>query len=356
MKNKLLTVIALNLIVMTVFLVGCGKNDFNDKAQNNIDYITVTDSIGRKVSIAHPANKVVVANAYNAELINALDGIEQIIGVDYYIYQDQVGFGHRFSEDMLIGQSKGELNYEKIISLKPDVLIMTSNSPWQEAERKLAPFGIPVLAVDSYFTEQFEANVNLLGTVLGKDEQAKELTDYFVSKLDYIKQQLKDVPRKSVYFEYRTAGRTTINNDYFYNMVNFAHGDNVFKDAQNANIDIEAVVTKNPEYIVKVSSTNVYSSYLPPSVEDMVQIKQEIMARPSWEYINAVKNNHILLLSHYVHGGASKLIGTFYIAKFMYPEYLSDLHPEEIFYTWTNKYQKLEYKPGHTYPAFGLEE
>lgn len=47
--------------------------------------------------------------------------------------------------------------------------------------------------------------------------------------------------------------------------------------------------------------------------------------------MDAIKQNHILLLSHYAHGGASKLVGTMYIAKFLYPDKLPDLHPEEVF-------------------------
>ena len=75
-----------------------------------------------------------------------------------------------------------------------------------------------------------------------------------------------------------------------------------------------------------------------------------------WSKISAVKNKKVLLLSHYVHGGASKLVGTMYIAKFLYPEYLPDLHPENVFQDWLTKYQHLDYIAGHTYPAYKLGE
>ena len=45
-----------------------------------------------------------------------------------------------------------------------------------------------------------------------------------------------------------------------------------------------------------------------------------------------------------------KLVGTIYIAKFLYPEYLPELHPEEVFKTWLEKYQQLHYIKGHAYP------
>ncbi len=43
-----------------------------------------------------------------------------------------------------------------------------------------------------------------------------------------------------------------------------------------------------------------------------------------------------------------------YIAKFLYPEQLPDLHPEDVFKVWLEKYQHLPYVAGHTYPAFPL--
>ena len=33
--------------------------------------------------------KAVVANAYNTEIINAIDALDCVIGVDYNIYQDK---------------------------------------------------------------------------------------------------------------------------------------------------------------------------------------------------------------------------------------------------------------------------
>lgn len=347
------------LTVLTLVVSGCGSTTSNknesSSAQGN--QLVITDSVGRKITLNGAVSRAVIVNAYNAELINAIGAMDQVVGVDYYIYQDQEGFKHRFTKDMLIGQSKGsDLNYEKIIELKPQAVILTSNYDWQDAEKKLKPFGIEVINVDSYYTDKFADNVRLLGKIFGKENNAKEFSDYFMSKLDYIDKQLANVPRRSVYYEYRTAGRTTVPGDYFYEMVNLAHGDNIFKDAKNNTVDIESVVEKNPKYIVKVSDANVYSSYVPPTEAEHKHIFKEIAARPGWDQIEAVKNKKVLLLSHYVHGGASKLVGTMYIAKFLYPEYLPDLHPENVFQDWLTKYQHLDYIAGHTYPAYKLGE
>lgn len=341
------------VIVLCFCLAGCGNNIENKEA---IDFNIVTDSVGRKVELPYPVTKAVVANAYNAELINAIGAIDQVVGVDYNIYQDQTGFKGHFSKDQIIGKGQRELNYEKIIELKPQVLILTGNGSVKEAEEKLENFGIKVLVCDAYYTDMFSQNCNLLGSVFGKEKEAKELDDYFTSKLEYIKKQLKGVDKKRVYFEYRKMGNTTIPGNYFYKMMEFSGADNIFKDSKNVLVDSESVIKCNPQYIVKVSNINVYSTYEPPTEAEHKAILDEMKNRPGWDSIDAIKNNNVLLLSHYVHGGASKLVGTMYIAKYLYPEQLPDLHPEMVFKEWLEKYQHLPYIAGHTYPAFNMED
>ena len=197
-------------------------------------------------------------------------------------------------------------------------------------------------------------NCALIGKLFGKEEAAAELSDFFTEKLDYIKRQTADVPKKNLYFEYRTEGKTTVPGDYFFDMVEYSGAHNIFDDAKNVQVNPEAVIERNPAYIVKVSELKVNSSYIPPTPEDEARIMNELKSREGWDTIDAVKNDRILLLSHYVHGGASKLVGTMYIAKFLYPEQLPDLHPEDVFKVWLEKYQHLPYVAGHTYPAFPL--
>mgnify|MGYP004538765359 CR=1 FL=1 len=138
------SLLLLGLIIIFAFIaIGCSKNEKASTIDSTKGNLIVIDSVGRKINLKKPVSRAVIMNAYNAELINAIGAMDQVVGVDYYIYQDQDGFKHRFTKEMLIGQSKGsDLNYEKIIELKPEAVIMTSNYHWQDAEKNLKPFGI----------------------------------------------------------------------------------------------------------------------------------------------------------------------------------------------------------------------
>ena len=76
------------------------------------------------------------------------------------------------------------------------------------------------------------------------------LKHYFMDKLDYINKQLEGVEKKTLYFEYRREGNTTIPGNFFYYMVEYAGADNVFKDSQNVEVESEAVIAANPERCV----------------------------------------------------------------------------------------------------------
>lgn len=345
----------ITIIICFCFVIcGCSNNEKKEVPKGKT--ITITDSIGTQVEIPYPVRKAVISNAYNAEIINAINAMDYVVGVDNYIYNDQRGFGNRFKKEQVVGTSQREINFENVIKLNPEVLILTGNGAVEEARKKLTPFGIKVIVCDAYYTQDFGKNAKLLGQVFGKEKDAEDLVNYFESKLAYVQKQLKDVKKKRLYFEYRKEGSTTIPGNYFYKMVEYSGADNIFADAKNVNVDSESIIKRNPQYIVKVSDINVMSKYEPPTKEEHNKILTELKSRPGWDGIDAVKNNKVLLLSHYVHGGASKIVGSFYIAKFLYPEQLPDLNPEEVFKEWLEKYQHLPYIAGHTLPAYNLNK
>lgn len=315
----------------------------------------VTDYVGRKVELPVNLTKVCVNDSYNMECMNVLDALDSVVGVDWNIANDKEAWGREYDESYLIGSESSEVNYEAVIKKEPQVLITSEIYDYQEMIEQLEPFGIQVVVCNAYDTPNFFDNMKLFGEMFGKQERAQEVVDYFQTNLDYINEQLEGVEKKKVYFEYRNPGRTTIPGDSFYNMVEYTHADNLFKDSESKEVDLEAVVQANPDYIVKVSEPNVSWTYQPPTEDDFKRIKEELASRAGWDEIAAVKNDNILLLSGYVQGGGAKLVGCFYMAKFLYPDLLPDLHPEAVFGKWM-EFQGKDYIAGHTRPAFGLED
>ena len=341
------------ILAAAFIMSGCSKDKAAVKAGTQI----LVDGAGRKVELSLPVKRVVVANSHNVELINSIgSAIEKVVGVDANIYCDPIAYKGRFKEHQLIGENQRFLNYEKIINLAPDVLLISGNGHWQEAEKQLAPFGIKVFVLNAYYTGNFRHNCEIVGKIFGEEKAAAEFAGYFEDKLAYVKRQLQNVPKRRVYFEYRNQNVSVTPGRPYYKMVEYSGVQNIFDDADSPYIDGEAIIKRNPEYVVKASESQVRSRYTPPSEEDFKERKARLLSRPGWEELDAVKNDKILLLSHYAFGGACEITGSLYMAKFVYPEYLPELHPEQIFKEWVEKYQRLPYVAGHTYPRFTFDD
>lgn len=347
------------LLLMLILAAGCNSKDKTEPVSEEVkekEIITVIDNAGRSVELAYPVETAVVANRYNSELIRAIGAIDRVIAVDLNTAQDRE-FWSEFDPENTIGKGQRELNYEKIIELNPEVLIMPKNGTYEEAEEKLSPFGIKVLVVSGYDTGDFVNQVNNLGAIFGKEDEAKYFIDWYNDILNYIDENIKDETR-TVYLETLTEYNTTFEGDFFYDMVRFSKGEHIFNERiegiEGNEINPEAVILENPEVIVKMitpsqalSGTGLYEA---PSQEDSLGMIGEIKNRPAWDEIDAVKNNEVYVMSQFGHGGASKLVGASYMAKWIYGDRLPDLDPVEIERVWMEEFQGFEFIEGHFYP------
>lgn len=329
----------------------------DNEEENELSTIILTDNVGRTVELPFPVTRAVVANRYNSELIRACGAIDHVIAVDLNTAQDRE-YWSNFDPNNTIGKSQTTLNYEKIIDLDTQVLILPANGTYKEAEEKLAPFGIKVFVISGYDTSDFKNQVMNIGKMFDVEKGANEFLAYFNNPLDYIAKSLQGVPKKTVYFETTTDFKTSFPGDYYAYMIDYSGALNIFADAppesKSIEIDSEEIIRSNPDVIVKnitpetaLQGTGVYQ---PPTEKQMKDSIAAIQSRPGWDEITAVKNNDIYIMTQFGHGGASKLIGAVYMAKWLYPEHLPDLDPHEIFKEWLEKYQGFKNLEGHFYP------
>ncbi|MCI1958401.1 MAG: ABC transporter substrate-binding protein [Clostridia bacterium] len=312
------------------------------------------DDIGREVELTLPITRACVANRYNNELIRAVGAGDNVVGVDVYTSQDSV-YWPNFGEDETFG--KNDYDYEKIVSLKPQVLVMPKNGKVDEAIAKLKPFGIKVVVITGWDNSDVPKQIKLCGTLFGKEEKADELTAFYQKTVDYIQTQLKQVKeKKTVYWEYGSDYTTCIpgtSNDGWNSMISMAGGINIFGDASLAgkDIDPEQILVSDPDLIVKVYSGDVVGNsgiFTAPSQEEFAAKAQQMLQRDGWKDLKAVKNGNFYLNTAFMSGGLGKMIGAAYIAKWLYPELMTDLDPDAIFKQWM-EYQGFEPNASHYY-------
>lgn len=281
-------------LLLTVFaLAGCSgadqqkvdtatKNETAQQAEMKFP-VTVTDAEEQKVTIEAKPEKIVSLMPSNTEIAFGLDLGEQIVGVsDFDNYPEEA------TKKEKIGGM--EFNAEKIISLKPD-LVLAHESSGQAAEaglQQLRDAGITVLVINNAakFAEVYET-ITLIGTATGEEEKAETLIADMKKKVEDIKtkaQAINEEDKKKVFVEVSPAPELYAagKNTFIDEMLQIINAKNTVTEEGWPKMESEAIIKSNPEVIV---TTHGY--YTPEPVKN-------VTSREGWQNITAVKENRVV--------------------------------------------------------------
>ncbi|MBR4057529.1 MAG: ABC transporter substrate-binding protein [Oscillospiraceae bacterium] len=247
--------------------------------------IQFTDMLGREIRLDEPADRIVVLTAADCEIVYALGAGDLVIGRgEYCNYPAEV-------LEVPAVQSGYETNIEQVIALQPDVLLMSSMDQSQEQVAQIEQAGITVVMSNADTLEGVYACIEMIGVLLGKESEAKALTDGMKSDLAELAENAFD-GEKTVYFEVSplefglwTAGQNTFMNE----IATLMGLKNCFGEVDGwGMISEEQVLLRNPDVIV---SNTMYFGEGPTPTE-------EILARDGWENVTAVQNEAVLNLQN----------------------------------------------------------
>ena len=233
------------------------------------DPITLTDQVGREVTVEKVPSRVVSGYYISTSALIALGVQDRIVGIEAKAAKRPI---YSLSAPELIalpnvGSAK-EFNLEGCIALKPDLVILPKKL--KDAAATLGELGIPVLLVNPESQENLEDMIALLGEATGTEERAAELLGYIDDLWDYLEEKLADTRKPQMY----QSG-----------MVTLAGAENVAADIEDtywAEVSYEQLLKWNPDVIVLASD----ASY---SVED-------VLADENLADCTAVKNGAVYQL------------------------------------------------------------
>lgn len=147
-----------------------------------------------------------------------------------------------------------EVNLEKIVALKPDlVLAISLTNP--KAKEKLKNLGIKVItfAEAKSFREICEHFLEL-GKIVGKEKEAKTVIDIAQDKVDSVRNKVKKFEKPKVFIQLGTRPLVTVTKDSFVNdFIEFAGGINSAQSSKNNRYSREKVLKDNPDVIIIVT-------------------------------------------------------------------------------------------------------
>lgn len=207
-------------------------------------------------------------------------------------------------------------NIEKIIALKPDLVLATGFAGQQSAVKKLSALGLRAVVLDeTQGMDDIFAKTKQIGNILGAGGKAEALLDRMRKVVEEAKRKTAALPsRPRVYVETGCAPLFTCGKGSFINdLVEIAGGRNIAGEINQAfpRISSEFILSKNPEVII-----------LPYMGRNFG--KEALKQRKGWEKISAVKTGRVYddIGSHVITIPSPRLI------LYGLPELLKRIHPE----------------------------
>jgi iron complex transport system substrate-binding protein len=212
--------------------------------------ITVTDDSGRKLTLERPAQRIISLTPHMTELLFAAGAGERIVGtVEYSNYP---AAAERIPR---IGDS-AQLDLERIVSLKPDLIVVWKNGNAQRQLDKLLRLGVPVFYNEPRRLADIARAIEQLGRLAGTQTVATPAASAFVARAVELERRHAGRPPVTVFFQIWDKPLLTINADHLISdVIRLCGGRNVFAGLMHLTPEIstEAVLVANPEAIAGVT-------------------------------------------------------------------------------------------------------
>lgn len=214
--------------------------------------VTVTDDSGQVLSLSRPAERIVSLAPHATELLFAAGAGHQLVGVsEFSDYPPQAG------KLPSIGSSM-QLDIERIVSLKPDLIVawQSGNSARQVA--RLRKLGYTVYDSEPRRLDDVARTLENFGTLAGS-EQGRIAARAFRERQQSLRKRYADKTPVRVFYQIWPSPLMTLNDSHIVSdALRLCGGVNIFGQLPQLapTISREAVATARPEAIVASDERN----------------------------------------------------------------------------------------------------
>ena len=267
----------------------------------------VIDETGREVVIP-PSPKRIISLAPNlTEILFTLGLDKEIVGVSLHC-----NFPEAAKHKPRVG-TYISLDFEKILSLRPDLILATGAGNTLEMVERLEKLGFPTYVI---FPKNFDGiltSIRHVGQILSREKEAKEIISNMQARRQRVIERTRGLPRPRVFLQIGEAPLVTVGKGSFADdLIYLAGGENIAAadGKMYPRFGLEEILRRAPEVII-ISSMNPGGSY--------DKIIQE-WAR--WKTIPAVQNGRIHLIdSDLIDRPSPRIIdGLEEMARIIHPE------------------------------------
>lgn len=322
---------------------------------------TVVDIYQRTVAVPDNPQRIILGESrmlYSLALITDGDPSLHVVGwpgdmphYDPQSWQLYVkAFPHIASVPQLGTASYDQMSVEKMLSLKPDLVILPryAKRPSSEGtiEQQLTQAGVAFIYVD-FRVDQLHNTVpslRLLGEVLNSQQKTERFISFYQQHMQFISQTLagyqgaKPKVMLQLHLGRRESCCTTVANGNLADLLAFAGGDNIAKNAFKGvygEMNPESVIVANPDVFITTGMSGAEKPddlQLGPlvSAEQATQSFRRLISKQSiLSNLRAVKDGNAYSLWHNFYLSPYHLLDVEVFAKAFYPQLFASLDPQK---------------------------
>lgn len=249
--------------------------------------ISVRDDAGNTVTLAQPAQRIIAMAPHITELLYAAGGGERVVGV--MNYSDYPEAAKRLP---LVGSNQ-QIDLERVLSLRPDLLVVWKSGNTARQLEQLKSLGIPVFYSEPQKLDEVATSLLRLGQLLGSEAIAQAAARDYRQKIAALNASYAGRSPVRVFYQIWEKPIFTLNGDHIISdAIRLCGGRNVFADLKVVapTVSTEAVLQADPEAVMggekhdAEAGINIWKPYkgmLAVQRGNLFMLDSELLTRPT---------------------------------------------------------------------------
>ncbi|WP_313085460.1 cobalamin-binding protein [Pseudomonas sp.] len=190
----------------------------------------------------------------------------------------------------------GQLEMESLLALQPSLVLLWPDSISRAQQDQLLQFGIAVLVAQPASLGELARQFALIGTRIGRPEQARRLQQRFEQGLEALRRRYRRERPLAVFYQVWNRPLYTLGGDQIVSdAIGVCGGRNVFADLSlpAPQVSVESVLARDPEVILAGSGAQLAEWSAWPQLaavrkRQLWEVPDKGLERPSFQMLGAI--------------------------------------------------------------------
>ena len=270
-------------LLFSLLVIGCDKPPEENSQQGKIQHlsqsVSVVDFTGTTITLPRPAQRIVALAPHIVENVFSAGAGDRLVGVVDFSY-----FPEEAKKIPIIGGYKA-LNLERIIELKPDLIIAWESGNSHNSYSQLQELGFTVYVDQPHELKDVVKSIKDVGILSGTQSHADKISNDYLSALAEIRQANLNKPKVTSFYQvWNQPLRTISSKSIITDAMAICGGVNIYHDEIPVApvINIESLIERDP---VAIFASGM-SSARPEWLDDWKK----------WPSLQAVQKNNLFFV------------------------------------------------------------